>query len=141
MKLKVMKLDGSVILPKFAHEHDAGMDLYSLDDVVIAPKHRASIRTGIAMAIPKGYVGLIWDKSGIGQKKGIKTLGGVIDSGFRGEIKVGLVNLSSKAFHIQKGQKIAQILIQKIEIPKIIEVESLDDTSRGRKGFGSTGEF
>jgi len=138
VKIKIKKLHADAIIPKYAHEGDAGMDIYSVEDLVLEPKHRAVLRTGLSIELPKGYVSLIWDKSGIASK-GIKTMGGVIEYTYRGEYKVVLVNLSGKSFEIQKGQKIAQVLIQKVENPKIEVVEELSETSRGDKGFGSTG--
>ena len=139
MTIKIKKLHPQAILPKYACANDAGMDFYSLENEIINPGERKLIPTGIAMAIPPGYVGLIWDKSGIASKHGIKTMGGVIDSGYRGEIRIVLHNLSNQPFPIEKGMKIAQMLIQPVEQKKIVEVEELDETSRGEGGFGSTG--
>lgn len=101
---------------------------------------RFAVRTGISLEIPEGYVGLIWDKSGIAIKEGIKTLGGVIDAGYRGEILIGVINLGNKDYVFDVGHKVAQILIQKIENFEIIESQELSDTSRGQSGFGSTGK-
>jgi len=92
------------------------------------------------MAIPVGNVGLIWDKSGLSRKQGLKVLGGVIDSGYRGEIVITLINLGNKKYEIKKGDKIAQMLIQPVHSVEIVEVDSLDDTARGEKGFGSSGK-
>lgn len=139
MKILAKKLHPEAKIPNFAHPGDAGMDLYSVVDMVLKPGERASVPTGIAMALPEGYVSLVWDKSGVSHKNGIKTLGGVIDSGYRGEYLIGLVNLSQEDFEIKVGQKIAQLLIQKVEHPEIEEVTELDDTSRGDGRFGSTG--
>ena len=139
MKLKIKKLNNEAVLPRYAHESDAGMDLFSVEDFGLSPGERKICPTGIAMAIPEGFVGLIWDKSGIAAKNGIKTMGGVIDSNYRGEIGVILKNLSEEKYKINKGDKIAQMLIQKIESPEIEEVDSLEDTDRGEGGFGSTG--
>jgi len=97
------------------------------------------IPTGIALAIPSGYVGLIWDKSGIATNHGLKTMAGVIDSGYRGEVKILIHNLSNQPYTVQAGTKIAQMLIQPVVQNEIIEVKDLDDTSRGERGFGSTG--
>jgi dUTP pyrophosphatase len=108
-------------------------------DVNINPGARFSCPTGIAMKIEEGYAGLIWDKSGVAQKAGMKTLGGVIDSNYTGEWIVGLVNLGEDVYKIEKGQKIAQVLFQKVEIPEIEEVEELEQTNRGDGAFGSTG--
>jgi dUTP pyrophosphatase len=140
MKLLVKKLNPHAKLPTFAHDSDAGMDLYCVEAITINPGERlGQIKTGIAVSIEEGYVGLIWDKSGISQKHGLKTLGGVVDAGYRGEILVGLINISDTAYSFEVGDKIAQLLIQKVEHPEIIEVESLEDTARGTGGFGSTG--
>ena len=135
----VKKLDLQAFLPKFAYPGDAGMDIFSVQDVIIKPSERMTCSTGIAIQIPDGYVGLIWDKSGLATKNGIKTMGGVIDSGYRGEIKIVMINLSQESYEIKKGDKIAQMLIQKVENTEITEVENLDETKRGEGGFGSTG--
>lgn len=140
MELQVQKLHPDAKLPTFAHDTDAGMDLYTTQAVTIEPGERVQIATGIALAIPDGYVGLIWDKSGISHKAGLKTFGGVVDAGYRGEIFVGLLNTSSTAHSFSVGDKITQILIQKVEHPTITEVASLDDTQRGSGAFGSTGK-
>ena len=92
------------------------------------------------MAIPQGHVGLVWDKSGI-SLKGIHRLAGVVDAGYRGEVRVVMVNLGTEPFEIKPGMKIAQMLIQPVEAPTIVESDTLDDTSRGAGGFGSTGLF
>jgi|SRR3989338_4261873 len=139
-KIKVKKLSPTAVLPKYTLPGDAGMDLYSNESMIVLPMDRKLVPTGISMAIPNGFVGLIWDKSGIAGNHGIKTMGGVIDAGYRGEIKVVLHNLSDKTFHIEKGAKIAQMLIQTIEQKRIEEVNELDETSRGDGGFGSTGK-
>jgi dUTP pyrophosphatase len=139
MKLKIKKLNKDARLPKYTHVNDAGMDLFSIEDKTLESGEKFVCRTGIALAIPTGYVGLIWDKSGIALKKGIKTMGGVIDSNYRGEIGVIMKNLSKEKYEIKKGEKIAQILIQKVESPEIEEVGNLDNTNRGDGGFGSTG--
>jgi dUTP pyrophosphatase len=139
VKIKIKKLHPDVIIPKYAHEGDAGMDLFSVEDLILKPKHRALVKTGLSIELPKGYVSLIWDKSGIALK-GIKTMGGVIEHTYRGEYKIIMVNLSSENYEIKKGQKIAQLLIQKIETAEIEEVNELSETTRGDGGFGSTGK-
>lgn len=133
------KLDKQAILPKREHEGDAGLDLYSIMNLEIAPNERVKIGTGIAMSLPLNYVGLLWDKSGLASKEGLKVLGGVIDAGYRGEIIVAIINLSENKYKVEKGQKIAQLLIQKVELPEVCEVSELEDTKRGFGGFGSTG--
>lgn len=139
VKIKIKKLHPRAIIPKYAHEGDAGMDLFSVEDLILKPKHRALVKTGLSIELPKGYVSLIWDKSGIALK-GIKTMGGVIEHTYRGEYKIIVVNLSSENYEIKKGQKIAQLLIQKIETAEIEEVDELSETTRGDGGFGSTGK-
>ena len=139
MVLKIKKLDPNAKLPSYANTHDAGMDLYSSQTIILSPGKRIAVPTGIAVAIPSGYVGLIWDKSGIALKAGLKTLGGVIDSGYRGEIGIIIHNTSDTSYTIEAGKKIAQMLIQPVEQKEIIEVDSLDETKRGDGGFGSTG--
>ncbi len=140
MILKVKKLNENAKIPIFAHQTDAGMDLFSIEKKVIKFGQTVSVSTGIAMEIPKGYVGLIWDKSGLALKVGIKTMAGVVDSGYRGEIKVIMTNLSNKEYTFEAGDKIAQMLIQKVQQPEIIEVDFLEEADRGENGFGSTGK-
>lgn len=140
MIVKILKIDSDAIIPNYANEDDAGLDLYSVEELIIKPNKRAAIRTGVKMEIPEGYVGLVWDKSGLALNDGIKTMAGVIDSGYRGEIKIVLINLSNQDFEIKKGQKIAQMLIQKIEHPEIEIAEFLSESGRGEGGFGSTGK-
>ncbi|MBU0722135.1 dUTP diphosphatase [Patescibacteria group bacterium] len=139
-KLKIEKISPWAKLPTRAYRHDAGLDLYSADYYSLYPGDTATIKIGIKLIIPKGCAGLIWDKSGLA-KSGIHTLAGVIDAGFRGEITVELINLSQDIYHIAPGQKIAQLLIQKIEIPEIIEEPIADKTDRKDKRFGSSGLF
>jgi dUTP pyrophosphatase len=138
--LKIKKLVIDAKLPIYAHHNDAGMDLFALEDMELPAQSRVGIPTGIAIEIPDEYVGLIWDKSGLASKNGISTLGGVVDSGYRGEIIVLVVNLSQQTWQIKKGEKVAQMLIQKIFHPAIQEVDVLGDSERGERGFGSTGK-
>lgn len=139
MKLLIQKLNPHATVPRYAHDGDAGLDLYAAHSVTLQPGERAQVGTSVALAIPEGYVGLIWDKSGLAQKQGLKTLGGVVDSGYRGEVMVGVVNLGSEPYTLEAGHKVAQMLIQKVETVEIEEVRELSDTSRGTGGFGSTG--
>lgn len=140
MILKIKKLTTDAVLPSYAHVGDAGLDMYSNEVVVIKPGESVKVKTGISMEIPDGCVGLVWDKSGLSTNHKIKTLGGVIDSGYRGESLIGLINLGDTSYIIEKGHKVAQVLIQKIERVDVVEVEELTDTSRGVGGFGSTGK-
>ena len=140
LRIKVKRLRKEAKLPSYAHPGDAGMDLFSVEEHTLVPGARAKIGTGISMEIPEGYVGLVWDKSSIAATHGLKHLGGVMDSGYRGEYIVTLVNLSDKEYVIKKGDKIAQLIIQKVEHGEIVEVQELEDTSRGAGAFGSTGK-
>jgi dUTP pyrophosphatase len=137
--IKIKKLSEDATLPRYAQPGDAGMDFYSNEEITILPNERKLVSTGISMAIPKGYVGLIWDKSGIATKHGIKTMAGVIDSSYRGEVKILIHNLSNQTHKIEKNTKVAQMLIQPVEQKEISEVIELDQTERGTGGFGSTG--
>ena len=139
MKLLIKKLKEAATLPSFAHDTDAGMDLHASEVVTLAAGERATVPTGIAMQIPEGHVGLIWDKSGIGIKQGIKVMGGVVDAGYRGEVMIGMKNLSDEAYTFEVGDKVAQMLIQKVNQPEIEVVDSLDDSDRADGAFGSTG--
>ncbi len=138
LKIKIKKLNSDAKIPTYANLGDAGMDIYSCEDLVIKPKHRALVKTGISMEFPKGYVALVWDKSGIA-KKGLIKIGGVIDPTYRGEYMIMMHNISSKDYIVKKGEKIAQILIQKVEVSKIEEVKELSDSKRGAGSFGSSG--
>lgn len=141
MKIKIKKISDEAIAPSCHHKGDAGFDLRSVEEIVLKPGERVKVKTGVAMEIPEGYAGLVWDRSGMAANHGIKTMAGVVDSSYRGEISVVLVNLSDKDLKIEKGHKIAQMLVQKVENPEIEIVESLDDSERGEGGFGSTGSF
>lgn len=146
MKIAIKKLFDDSKVPTYAHGTDAGMDLYYRGDgdVAIEPGARALLSTGIAIAIPRLYAGLIWDKSGIAVKQGLKVMGGVIDAGYRGEVMVCLLNTSDSIVVIPNGNKIAQMLVQPIVVPHIETVE-VDgelppaEDERGTDGFGSTG--
>lgn len=139
MELKIKRLDKELELPNFAHEHDAAMDLRASHDEILQPGEKKIVKTGIQMAIPKGYAGLIWDRSGLAAKNSIHTMAGVIDAGYRGELGVVMINLGKDNFQVEKGMRIAQLIIHPILNMKVTEVENLDETSRGEGGFGSTG--
>lgn len=137
--MNVVKMHPAAIVPSQAHIGDAGFDLCSVEHVVIPPNSRALVATGIAMEIPFGAVGLIWPRSGLAVKQGLDVFAGVIDSGYRGEIKVCLFNSTSEPVEIFTGQKIAQILFQEHLTYTINVVDSFSrTTSRGSDGFGST---
>jgi dUTP pyrophosphatase len=139
VKVKIKKLINDARIPKYAHEGDAGMDIYSSEDKTILPGERVTVSTGIAMEFPKGYVALIWDKSGMANNFGIKVMGGVLEHTYRGEYMIILLNTSKELYQIKKHQKIAQVLIQPIETAEIEEIENLSETIRGEGRFGSTG--
>lgn len=139
MKIKVKKLKENAKLPTHGHAGDAGIDFYTLENIVFLPGKQTRVHTGLAVEIPKGYVGLIWDKSSISFNFGLKVMGGVIDSSYRGEIIMCLLNTSNKKVVLEKGHKIAQMVIQKFEHCDIVEVSKLSDTVRGVGREGSTG--
>ena len=139
MKVKIVREMGAK-LPAYAHNGDAGMDLYSnVEDFVLKPMERKMISTGLKMEIPRGFAGLIWDKSGLAMKSGLKVMGGVIDSNYRGDVCVVLINLGSEDIKIERNTKIAQVLIQRIGSADVIETTVLSNTARNEDGFGSTG--
>ncbi len=142
MDLPIKRLDPELPLPRYAHEGDAGMDLRSAADVEIEPGHRALVPTGIAVAIPEGHAGFIQPRSGLALRHGLSFVNtpGLIDSHYRGEIKVIAVNLDpSTPISIAKGDKIAQLVIQPIVHVRPVEADELDETVRGEGSFGSTG--
>ena len=140
MILKIKKLHPDAKIPHYAHHDDAGFDLFSLENCNVKVGERVAVPTGIAMEIPEGFVGLIWDKSGLAVKHGINTIAGVVDSSYRGEVVVALVNNGESDYTFLKGHKVAQMIIQKKETVQFEEVKELSDTLRGAGGFGSTGK-
>ncbi|HLP44079.1 MAG TPA: dUTP diphosphatase [Candidatus Nanoarchaeia archaeon] len=140
LTLKIVRMDKSLPLPKYALQGDAAFDLLASEAVTFKPGERVQVKTGLKMEIPEGYVGFIWDKSGLSHKGGLKTLGGVIDSSYRGEVMVGMINLSDAPYTFERGNKVAQMCIQKKEDVTIVEAEELSETARGEGGFGSTGK-
>jgi dUTP pyrophosphatase len=139
MEIRVRRLSESAIIPTKANSSDAGWDLYAAEDAIIDPMNRELVSTQIAMAIPEGFVGLIWDRSGMAAKRGVHRFAGVIDSGYRGEIKVCLWNASDKYCIVTKGERVAQILFQQVPSFTLKEVSTLEETERGEGGFGSSG--
>jgi len=145
--LPVVRLDRELPIPGRAHEGDAGVDLFSAEDVELRPGQRALVPTGIAVAIPHGMVGLIHPRSGLAARVGLSIVNspGTVDAGYRGEIKVALINLDpAEPIVIRRGDRIAQLLVQRVELPELVEVASFDeaglaDTSRGDGGHGSSG--
>ena len=148
MVIKVKKLSPTAIVPTKSRKSDAGYDLYADENFTLRPEETRLISTGIALAIPDGYAGLIWDRSGLGSK-GIHRHAGVVDSSYRGEVRVALSNSRShiayfggdvnNTYLIAKGDRIAQILFQEVPHFDLIEAEELDETNRGSSGFGSSG--
>ncbi len=139
VKLKVKKLIENAKLPYYELENSAGLELSSTQHACLEQGQRMLIKTGIAVEIPEGHVGLIWPRSGLSVKKGTDILAGVIDSSYRGEINVVLLNTGYDDLVIKPGERIAQLLIQPIVNAEIEEVEELSKTTRGENGFGSTG--
>ena len=141
MKLAIKKLHPNAKTPTYGHSGDAGLDICTVESFSLKPGERKSVSTGIAMEIPNGYVGLVWEKSGLAFKHGIKTFGGVIDATYRGEVMVGLINVGDIIYEFTAGDKVAQILIQAVELVEVVEQSELDGNStRGEDGFGSTGK-
>jgi dUTP pyrophosphatase len=140
MELRVKRIHPDAKIPTYGHSGDAGMDLFAVVDRTLAPGEVFAVPTGIQVAIPAGFVGLIWDKSGL-SLKGVHRLAGVVDAGYRGEVQVVMINLGKEPFALKKGMKIAQMLIQPVAAVTIVESDTLDDTSRGEGGFGSTGLY
>lgn len=139
MKLKIKKLNNDAVVPCYAKQGDAGMDIFASEKLTLLPGERGLVKTGIAMEFPEGYVFLVWDKSGISTKTGVTTIAGVVDAGYRGELQIAVINLGQEPYTFEKGKKVAQGLMQPIVQAEIEEVETLGDSSRGEGGFGSTG--
>jgi len=141
MTVKFRKTDPSATLPSYAHPGDAGMDLCSVEELVIPRGERRLVRTGLAMRLPPGYEAQVRPRSGLALKKGVAVLNspGTIDEGYRGEIGVVLVNLGEGQFEIRKGDRIAQMVVAPCTRAGIELVSELDSTERGAGGFGSTG--
>jgi dUTP pyrophosphatase len=140
--VSVRRLDPDLPLPAYAHPGDAGADLVAADDVELAPGARALVRTGIAVALPEGFVGLVHPRSGLAARLGVTVLNapGTVDAGYRGEILVNLVNHDrDTAVKITRGDRIAQLVVQKVERARFHAVDELPDTGRGADGHGSTG--
>lgn len=141
MRIKVKKFTKTAVVPKYALLGDAGADLYSDTTVVLRPGERQLVGTGLGLEIPLGYVGLVHPRSGLANKYGLSIVNapGTIDSGYRGEIKINLVNLGDEGIRFDSGTKIAQLLIQAVEFADFEIVDELEDSARGDAGHGSTG--
>ncbi|HEY3729448.1 MAG TPA: dUTP diphosphatase [Solirubrobacteraceae bacterium] len=142
MTLRVLRLDPRAKLPTRAHPDDAGLDLYALESAALEPGERASVATGIAVEIPPGQAGLVLPRSGLAARHGISLVNapGLIDAGYRGELRVLLLNTDRQArFDLNAGDRIAQLVLVKIEDPAAVEVQALEASERGAGGFGSSG--
>ena len=141
MILRFKKVHPEAVLPAYAHASDAGMDVRSVEDVVIPPGGRALVHTGLVMLLPPGYEAQVRPRSGLALKHGVTVLNtpGTIDSGYRGEVGVILANFGSEGFAVAKGDKIAQIVVAPVTQAAIEEAYEIDETDRGAGGFGSTG--
>jgi len=139
--LRVKKLDSGAVLPQYAHEGDAGLDVFANEDATIGPSEIKLVRTGVALELPANTEAQVRPRSGLAVKHGITVLNtpGTIDSGYRGEVGVILVNHGKMPFHIEKGMRIAQMVIKPVLRAQVVEVAELSDTKRGAGGFGSTG--
>ncbi len=142
MKLPVTRLDERATLPTRAHDGDAGLDLYALEDGELQPGARTQVRTGVAVEIPAGHAGLVLPRSGLAARHGIALVNapGLIDSGYRGELQVLLLNTDrERTYHVRAGDRIAQLLITAIAAPSVVEISELSESVRGAGGFGSSG--
>lgn len=138
INIKFKKIHKNAQTPTYAYSTDAGLDLFSTENYNLEPGHNRDFSTGIIIEIPVGYAGLIMEKSGLALKRQISVMGGVIDAGYRGEIKVILHNNSNKTQEFKIGDKLAQLLVQKVESVNLIESNKLSDSDRQSGGFGST---
>ena len=140
MEIKIQKVE-DVKTPCYANPGDAGLDLYSAEELILKPGERKVVSTGVKMALPQGYEAQVRPKSGLAAKHGISVVNtpGTVDAGYRGVVGVIIINHGQEDFSVEKNTKIAQMVINKVEYADIQEVESLDDTERGEGGFGSTG--
>ena len=141
MTVKFLRIDPSVTLPSYAHPGDAGMDIRSIEELTIAPGERSLVHTGLVMMLPLGYEAQVRPRSGLALKNGVTVLNapGTIDEGYRGEIGVILANFGTEPFKVEKGAKIAQIVVAPCTRADIVETVETDATERGEGGFGSTG--
>lgn len=138
--VRISFLDNAAKIPTKANLTDAGFDLYSIENTIVAPQLRQTVKTGISLEMPKHMAGLIWPRSGLSVKSGIDVLAGVIDSGYRGEIMVCLYNTSKEVVEIKHGDRIAQIIFQEVPVVTMEVHSTLGSSQRGDNGFGSTGK-
>ncbi|MCP2279170.1 dUTP pyrophosphatase [Nocardia amikacinitolerans] len=140
--IPLLRLDPGIPVPTRAHAGDAGVDLCTTEDVILEPGERVLVGTGVAVALPVGTVGLIHPRSGLAAKTGLSVVNtpGTVDAGYRGEIKVCLINHDPRTrIELRRGDRIAQLLVQRVELVDFVEVDQLDDTTRGAGGYGSSG--
>ena len=142
VRVLVHRLDPDLPLPAYAHEGDAGLDLYAREAVTLAPGARAAVGTGVAIALPPGYAGFVLPRSGLALRHGLSKVNtpGLVDAGYRGEIRVLLINHDpSTPVTLARGDRIAQLVVQRVERVELVEVETLPESTRGAGGFGSSG--
>jgi dUTP pyrophosphatase len=142
MKLGIRRLDPRAVLPTRAHPGDAGLDLYALEGTTIGPGRRATVSTGVAIELPAGHAGLVLPRSGLAARHGIALVNapGLIDEGYRGEIRVLLLNTErAEEFVVEPGMRIAQLVLVEVAAPEVVELQELSSTQRGAGGFGSSG--
>lgn len=141
LRLRVRRLDDRATLPAYAHPGDAGLDLTTVEALEVPPGGRVAAPTGLAIAVPDGWVGLVHPRSGLARRHGLTVANapGTIDAGYRGEVQVLLVNLGQETVRLQPGDRVAQLLLQQVGRATVVEVAELDATDRGHGGFGSTG--
>ena len=142
MTLRIRRLEPAAILPRRAHGDDAGYDLYALEPLSLPPGARALVRTGVAIELPAGHAGWVVPRSGLAARHGIALVNapGLIDAGYRGEVKVLLLNTDrDAAFEMAAGERIAQLVVAQVAAPEVVEVDALGESARGGGGFGSTG--
>lgn len=144
LEVAVLRLDPDLPLPAYAHPGDAGADLLATVDVILAPGERALVPTGIALALPEGYVAFVQPRSGLAARHGLSIVNtpGTVDAGYRGEIKVLLINHDPhEPVELRRGDRVAQLVVQRVEHARFVEVDELPDSARGAGGYGSTGGF
>ena len=141
MKLSIRRIDPAAQMPTYAHPGDAGMDVRSIEELTLEPGARALVHTGLVFQLPPDAEAQVRPRSGLALKYGVTVLNspGTIDAGYRGEVGVILVNLGQQPFRIEKGMKIAQVVVSRVEQAEIVDVQETDETDRGSGGFGSTG--
>jgi dUTP pyrophosphatase len=144
IEVRIQRLDRGLPLPSYAHPGDAGADLMTTVDVTISPGERVLVPTGVALALPEGYAGFVHPRSGLAARAGLSIVNapGTIDAGYRGEVKVVLVNLDPREpVTLHRGDRVAQLVVHRVETARFVEVDALSETDRGAGGYGSTGGF